>query len=127
MADVVKMLNSGLEIITNRIKGAGTEPNYVSWGTGTVEAAVSDTSLTNECTESRTSGTSSRQTTSTTNDTYRIVGTITCVGASKAITEVGLFDALTAGNMFTRATFSPINVNSGDSIQFTVNTVFDQA
>jgi hypothetical protein len=56
-----------------------------------------------------------------------VVGTITCTGAGKAITEVGLFDASTNGIMFARVTFSAINVSVGDSIQFTLNTVLDQA
>jgi len=127
MADTVVMVNGGLAIVTNRIKGSGTEPNYVSWGTGTTTASVSDTALENESTESRTSGTSTRQETNTANDTYRVVGTIACAGDSKAITEVGLFDADSSGNMFMHATFDAINVNSGDSVQFTINTVFDQA
>lgn len=36
MADVLKIVNNGLSIITNRLKGAGTEPNYLGSGTGAV-------------------------------------------------------------------------------------------
>jgi hypothetical protein len=125
MAD--KLTNAGLAIITNRIKGAGTEPNYVHWGTGTTAAAVTDTTLETAGAESRTSGTSTRVTTTATNDTYQVVGTITCTGSGKAITEMGLFDASTDGNLFTRHTFSAINVAVGDSIQFTAKTVYANA
>jgi hypothetical protein len=76
--------------------------------------------------ESRTAGTSTTTTTNTTNDTYQVVGTITCVGTSAAITEVVLFDDITAGAAFLRGTFSAINLSVNDSIQFTVRTVFDQ-
>jgi hypothetical protein len=127
MADVVKVVNGGLDIVTNRIKGSGTEPSYVGWGTGTTGADVTDTGLETARGESRTNCTTTRQTTNTTNDTYRAVGTITCASTSAAITECGLFDASTSGNLFLRATFDAINVNVGDSIQFTINTVFDQA
>lgn len=127
MADVVKVVNGGLGIVTNRIKGSGTEPKYVGWGTGTTAADVADTGLETARAEARTDGTSTQQTTTTTSDTYRVVGSITCAGTAAAITEVGLFDASTAGNLFLRGTFSAINVSVGDSIQFTINTVFDQA
>lgn len=126
MADVIKMLDAGLAILTNLIKGSGTEPKYVAWGTGTTAATVTDTSLETASGEDRTSGTTTRQTTNTSNDTYRVVGTITSL-SGQAITEVGLLDADTAGNMFMRATFDAINLNTSDSIQFTINTVFDQA
>lgn len=129
MADVVKVVNGGLAIITNRLKGAGTEPNYIDWGTGGNTAATdTDTVLaTPKNDEARVSGTSTQETTTTSNDTYQVVGTVTCETTSGAIDEVGLFDASTSGNMFVRATFDDINVNVGDSIQFTIKVVFDQA
>jgi hypothetical protein len=47
-----------------------------------------------------------------------VIGTITAT-ATRAITESGLFDASSTGNMLTSADFSTINLASGDSIQFT--------
>jgi hypothetical protein len=126
MADTVKILDDGMAIITNRIKGAGTEPKFVGWGVGTTAAANDDTGLETASAEARTECTTTRQQTNVANDTYRAVGSITCAGAGKAITEIALFDASTDGNAFLRATFSEINVNVGDSIEFTVNSVFDQ-
>ena len=120
MADAIFVVDKGLDIVTNRLIGAGTEPKYVGWGTGTTSATAADTGLT------RVSGTSSRVQTSTANDTYQVVGIITCSGVTKAITEVALYDALTNGNCFLHGTFSPINVNVGDSIQFTIKSVFNQ-
>jgi hypothetical protein len=127
MADVAVVSNKGLEITTNRIKGAGEEPKYIGWGIGTTPAAAGDTALESAGAEARTNGTSSQETTNTTNDTYRVVGSIACAGSAKAITEVALFDAAVAGNLFLRGTFSPINVNAGDAITFTVDTVYNQA
>lgn len=121
------LTNVGLSIMTNRLKNAGTSPKYVAWGVGVAEAAVGDTALGSASAEARTAGTETQQTTNTTNDTYRVVGIITCTGAPKAITEMGLFDADTAGNLFVHSNFAAINVNVGDSISFTVNVVCDQA
>lgn len=123
MADLIMVVNRGLEIVNDRIMGAGTEPKYVAWGTGVTAPAQADTGLGTPAAESRTSGTSSKVTTTTTSDTYQVVGAITCTGAGKAITEMGLFDASTSGNLFVRATFSVINVSVNDSVNFTVKTV----
>ncbi len=128
MATTTYVVNEGLDILTNRISGSGTEPKYIAWGTGTTAAAVTDAALeTESAEESRTTGTSSRQTTNTTNDTYRVTGTVTCATSAKAITEVGLLDASSSGNLFLRSTFSAINLAVGDAITFTIDTVFDQA
>jgi hypothetical protein len=126
MATVVT--NAGLDIVTDRIGGGGTEPNYVAWGTGAGTAAVTDTTLFTESgDETRTSGTSSQQTTNTTNDTYRVVGTITVASSGKTITNVGLFDAASVGNLFVKSDFTGIALDVGESIQFTIDVVFDQA
>jgi len=37
--------NAGLDIITNKLKAAGTEPLNIGWGTGAGTAAVADTTL----------------------------------------------------------------------------------
>lgn len=115
--------NAGKAIITNRIKGSGTEPNYVAWGTTATAEDATQTALAAESTEARTAGTSSQVTTTVTNDSYQVVGTLTATGA-RAIVEAGLFDAVTTGNMFVRGIFSVINLATGDSIQFTIKTAF---
>lgn len=116
------LVNTGKAVVTNRIKGSGTEPNYVAWGTGAGTTALTDTTLFSE-TGTRVAGTSTQQTTSTTDDTYQVVATQTA-GGTLAITNAGLFDALTTGNLFVKGDFSTINLSSGDSIQFTFKTQF---
>ena len=116
------LVNTGRAIVTNRIKGSGTEPVYVAYGTGAGTTAAADTTLFTE-TGTRQTGTSTQQTTSTTNDTYQVVGTQTA-GGTLAITKAGLFDASTSGNLFVKGDFSTINLSSGDSIQFTFKTQF---
>jgi len=118
------LVNGGKAIVTNRILGSGTEPKYIAWGTGAGTTAATDTTLFTE-TGTRATGTSTQQTTSTTNDTYQVVGTLTASG-TLAITNAGTFDVVTSssGNLFVKGDFSTINLASGDSIQFTFKTQF---
>lgn len=115
--------NGGKAITTNRLKGAGTEPVYVAWGTGAGTAAAADTTLFTEAAEARVAGTSTQQTTTTTSDTYQVVGTITAA-AGKTITNAGLFDASTVGNLYMKGDFTGVALNTGESIQFTMKVVY---
>jgi hypothetical protein len=129
MATVV--VNAGLDIITNRIKGLGTEPLNVGWGTGAGTAAITDTTLFTEVLVNMTAGgtdhtvgTSSRVTTDVTNDTYQVVATRTATAAG-TVTNAGLFDAASGGNLFLKGDFTGIGLAIGDSIQFTIKCDFD--
>lgn len=117
------LVNTGKAITTNRLKGAGTEPVFVAWGTGAGTAAIADTTLFTESAEARVSGTSTQQTTTTTNDTYQVIGTITA-SAGRTITNAGLFDASTSGNLFMKGDFTGVVLASGDSIQFTMKVQY---
>lgn len=129
MATVVT--NSGKGIVTNRIKGAGTEPLNVGWGTSAGTAAATDTTLFGEklvdlstsAGTDHTVGTSTQQTTTTTSDTYRVVATRTATGAG-TVTNAGLFDAASGGTLFMKGDFTGIGLASADSILFTINVVF---
>lgn len=118
--------NAGRAIITNRLIGSGTEPKFVAIGTGATgadrTAVATDTALSTQV-ETRTDGTSSRVTTTVTNDTYRVIGTVTATSA-RAVDEAGTFDAASSGNMMVSATFPVVNLLSGDSIQITADVVF---
>jgi hypothetical protein len=94
MATVVT--SRGREVVANRMKGSGTEPLVVAWGTNpsTVTAAVTDVGVFKEAAETRVSGTSSIVTTTTTNDTYQVTGTITS-SSGQTIAEVALVDSTT--------------------------------
>lgn len=125
----------GRAIITNRLKGAGTEPLNMGWGTGTQTTALdADTGLgpttveklldlTTSAGTDHTVGTSTQQTTTTTNDTYRVVATRTA-GAAGSPTVLGLFDAASGGTLFAKADFAAIALANGDSIQATWNIKF---
>jgi hypothetical protein len=122
MATVITNIGKG--VYNNRLKNGATgatEPNFIGWGTGT-GAVITGTALAAAASEARTAGTSSLVTTTTTNDTYQVVGTLTVAGAGKTISEVGLFDASTAGALFLWADFTGIALDVGESIQFTLKT-----
>lgn len=126
------VVDAGLDITTNRIKGAGTEPLNIGWGTGAGTTTRSDTTLfteklvdlTTSAGTDHTVGTSSRITTNTTNDSYRVTGTRTATGAG-GVTNAGLFDAASGGNLYLKGDFSTINLASGDSIAFTITAIYD--
>ena len=114
------VVNTGRAIITNRLKGSGTEPVNIAAGTGSTAVLTTDSALGAEV-GSRVTGTSSQQTTTTAGDTYRVTGTWVAA-SSYTIAEAGLFDAASSGNLFVRGVLaSTISLASGDSIAFTFN------
>ena len=125
------VVDGGLGIVTNRIKGAGTEPLNIGWGTGAGTTARTDTTLFTEAlvtlaggTTDHTVGTSTQQTTTTTSDTYQVVGTRTATGAG-TVTNAGLWDAASGGNLFLKGDFTGIGLASGDAITLTIKAIFD--
>lgn len=102
------------------------EPLFIGMGVGATGAArtavAADTTL-STAVESRVAGTPSNVTVTTTNDTYQTVGTITAT-ATRAVDEAGTFDAVSAGQMDISATFSVVNLASGDSLQLTFKKTF---
>lgn len=127
----VVVTNAGRAIVTNRLKGAGTEPLNAGWGTAAGTAAVTDTTLFTEklvdlatsAGTDHTAGTSTQQTTTVTNDTYQVVATRTATGPG-TVTNAGLFDAASGGNLFLKGDFTGIGLSSGDAIQFTFKAIF---
>lgn len=109
--------NAGVEYMAQDFAG-GTQDignfNNHGVGIGTTAAAVTDTALVN------TTGAPARVTGTKSNPAagqYRTVATVAFT-SSLAITEWGLFSAATAGTLWDRRVFAAINVNSGDSIEF---------
>lgn len=96
--------------------GASTSAfNYHDSGTGTNAAAVTDTGLQTATGNARIAGT---QTTPGSTNVYQSIATLSYTG-NAAITEWGLFSALTSGTLWDRRVFAAINVVSGNAIQFT--------
>jgi hypothetical protein len=119
------LTNKGAALFADRARTSPatytTSPKFIGVGTGATGAArtavVGDTALSTEV-ETRASGTESTVTTTVTGDTYQSQGTVSITG-TRALDESGLFDASSAGNMATSATYNVINLLSGDSIQLT--------
>lgn len=127
MATVVT--NAGLAIVTNKLIAAGTEPLNIGWGTGATSATQTGTSLSTEVLVSgvaggtdHTVGTSSRVTTTVTNDTYQVTGTRTATG-TVTITNAGLFDAASGGTLFLWGNFGSVALVNGDAIAFTIKAI----
>lgn len=126
---VARIQDAGLANLTAAWHAASDRPRHLQWGTGSGAAKTANVVTTTTTTEARTAGTSSQQTGDVTNDTYRVTGTITAAGA-RAITEVGAFDAAgsgsppTGGNMGIYGDFSVVNLATGESIAFTIDTKF---
>lgn len=121
-----RVQNAGLARITSLLIAAAW---YLQWGTGSAAAASANVVTTTSTTEARVAASASQQTGSVSNDKMRLTGTITAAG-TRAITEIGAFDAAgsgsppTGGNMDLYADFSTINLASGDSIAFTIDVTF---
>ena len=122
---------AGFANLTGAWVASATPPKYIQYGTGTGAAQSANALVTPASNEVRTSGTLSQQQTTLANDTYQVLGTVTCATAGKTITEVGVFDAAgsggpppTGGNMDIYGNFSGIALNVGDSIAFTIKVAF---
>jgi hypothetical protein len=123
--------DAGKAAVASRINGSGGAAAFTSigQGTGVTGFAAGDTALGTEVKADGTgasgvhalataSVTASRVTTTVTNDTAQLVGTVSET-ATIAITESGVFNADTSGTLLCRQTFSAVNVVNGDSLQFT--------
>lgn len=133
MATVI--VNGGQAIPSGRMIGSTpsqAEPKFIGWGTGAGTAAVANTTLFTETaldlsttSGTRTTGSSSQVTTTLTNDTYQVTGTLTASG-SGTVTNAGLWDNATigSGTLYLKGDFTGIALASGDSIAFTIKVKF---
>lgn len=125
------IVNAGIAGMASRTNGSGGAAAFTSigQGTGVTAANATDTTLQTGVNASGTgdggvhvlptaSVTASLTTTTITNDTAQLVGTVSEL-ATIAITESGVFNADSAGTMLCRQVFTAVNVVSGDTLQFT--------
>ena len=87
----------------------------IGWGTGAGTAAKADTTLFTEASEARVAAAISQPAA----DKNKWVGTLTA-DAAKTITNAGLFDAATTGNLVVKGDFTGIALALGDKIEFTI-------
>lgn len=123
----------GKAIPQARMRGSGTEPKYIGWGTGAGTPSASDTTLSSEkdvdlsaTSGTRTTGTTSADTTTVSNDTWKAVGTRTATG-SGTVTNVGCFDNATigSGTLYVSSNdFTSVAMVSGDALVITIKVKF---
>ena len=117
------VVNVGKAQVAGLINGVVTSAfKYIAIGTGTTSPSATNTSLGNEI--KRKSASTSRVTTSVTNDTAKLEATFSSsdgLSGTSAVAESGVFDASSGGNMLCRQTFSTLNINwsSGDTLKIT--------
>ena len=115
------VVNAGKSVIAGLIGGLNTSAfTYVAIGTGTTAEAVGDTALEHEV--KRKQATASQTTTSVTNDTLNLDVTFSSADGltgTTAVTEYGIFDAATGGNMLARVVKAAKNMDwdAGDQLQ----------
>lgn len=114
MTNSVHLTRTGTNVMLDRFRRLAStsytnEPVNIAWGTGGTgtetpggappfTAAITDVGMFQEAPEARTAGSdgAALQTTTFTNDTFQVTGTITCTqGGGETITECGLFDSTT--------------------------------
>lgn len=114
MADI--FTDVGETLVADFVDGTASAPAnwYVAWGTGAGTAAKGDTTLFTEASESRVAVTESQPS----SNVNQFVGTITASGA-KTITNAGIFDASSGGNLLLKSDFTGVALGASDSIEFT--------
>jgi hypothetical protein len=89
------------------------QSNWHDSGTGITAPTISDTTMQTPTGNARLPGAQSNV-----SNVYQTVATLT-YGTALAITEWGLFTAVSSGTMWDHRTFTAINCVGGDTIQFT--------
>jgi len=115
--------SAGKAGVASRINGVGAEAvfSYLALGIGTTSPVVGNTALESEIVDSglaRAVATLSRTTVNVTNDTATLSKVFSVTG-TKAITEIGVFNASSGGVLLGRQTFSAVNVLNLDTITWT--------
>lgn len=116
---VALVTTAGVNYMASDFASGGVTPTisgmkFHDCGTGTTAAAIGDTALQTAAGTARVTGTPSNPSA----NIYKSVATISFT-STLAITEWGLFSASSTGTLWDHRVFAAINVNNGDSIQFT--------
>jgi hypothetical protein len=105
-------------IATRMINAVQSVMSHMGIGTGTTAAAGSQTGLVTEI-GTRQAVTPTSVTTTVTNDAVQYVATFGAGVGTGALTEAGIFNAVSAGTMLCRTVFSVINKGAGDTLTIT--------
>ena len=107
------VVTAGKNWVAQRMNNVNTVMTHMAVGTGTTDAAAGQTTLVSE--NDRNALTS----TTVTNNTIIYVATWAAGDATAALTEAGVFDAASGGDMLCRTKFNVVNKASADSMTIT--------
>ena len=107
------VVTAGKNWVADRMNDANTVMTHMALGTGTNAAAAGDTTL--QTAIDRNALTS----TTVSTNTVAYAATWAAGDGTGAITEAGIFDAASSGDMLARTVFSVVNKGASDSITIT--------
>jgi hypothetical protein len=108
------VVDAGLDFIASRMKDAtATAMSHMAIGSGTTAAASGDTALETEL------GRNALTSTTVTDNAVAYVATFGAGVGTGAVTEAGILNAGTGGDMLCRTVFSVVNKAADDSLQIT--------
>jgi len=107
------VVTAGKEWVADRMNNANTVMTHMAVGTGTTAAAAGDTALGTQLDRNALTSTT------VTNNTIEYACTWAAGDGTGAITEAGIFDASTGGDMLARTVFSVVNKGAADSMTIT--------
>ena len=107
------VVTAGKNWVADRMNNANTVMTHMAVGTGTNAAAAGDTTLQTE--NDRNTLTS----TTVTANAVAYVATWAAGDATAALTEAGILDAASGGDMLARTVFSVVNKGAADSMTIT--------
>tara|TARA_B110000046_G_C12945019_1_gene377574 strand:- start:697 stop:1119 length:423 start_codon:yes stop_codon:yes gene_type:complete len=107
------VVTAGKNWVADRMNDVNTVMTHMAVGTGTTAAAAGNTTLVTE--NDRNALTS----TTVTANAVAYVATWAAGDGTAALTEAGLFDAASAGDMLARTVFSVVNKGAADSMTIT--------
>jgi len=107
------VVTAGKNWVADRMNNANTVMTHMAVGTGTTAAAAGDTALGTQLDRNTLTSTT------VTNNTIEYACTWAAGDGTGAITEAGIFDASTGGDMLARTVFSVVNKGAADSMTIT--------
>ena len=107
------VVTAGKEWVADRMNDANTVMSHMAIGTGTANALAGDTTLGTELDRNALSSTT------VTANAVAYVATWAATDGTGAITEAGIFDAATGGDMLARTKFNVVNKGADDSMTIT--------
>lgn len=107
------VVTAGKNWVADRMNNANTVMTHMAVGTGTTAAAAGNTTLVTETDRNALTSTT------VTDNAVAYVATWAAGDATAALTEAGIFDAASSGDMLARTVFSVVNKGAADSMTIT--------